>query len=148
MLDVCEAETSSENDIVRSLSVSLSVLSAVSSVAAIILCCKADPKMSSNGDLSDPGSSDSFWEVQREHAHSPSAPLLFCVVVAPRLSLPSVAGSSAAGELQADGEAHRRRPPAVQRHGQLLPGPGEDREGLRSAAERLGQEVEGRGGER
>uniref|UniRef100_A0AAQ4NN73 Protein kinase C and casein kinase substrate in neurons 3 n=1 Tax=Gasterosteus aculeatus aculeatus TaxID=481459 RepID=A0AAQ4NN73_GASAC len=34
----------------------------MSSVAAIILCCKADPKMSSNGDLSDPGSSDSFWE--------------------------------------------------------------------------------------
>ncbi|XP_037649301.1 protein kinase C and casein kinase substrate in neurons protein 3 isoform X1 [Sebastes umbrosus] len=34
----------------------------VFSVAAIIPCCKADPKMSSNGDLSDLGSSDSFWE--------------------------------------------------------------------------------------
>lgn len=42
-------------------------LFAVFSVAAIILCCKADPKMSSNGDLSVLGSSDSFWEVQMEH---------------------------------------------------------------------------------
>ncbi|XP_019722861.1 protein kinase C and casein kinase substrate in neurons protein 3 isoform X1 [Hippocampus comes] len=32
------------------------------SPAAIILCCKADSKMSSNGDLSDFGSCDSFWE--------------------------------------------------------------------------------------
>lgn len=39
-------------------------LSAVFSAAAIIPCCKADPEMSSNGDLSDLGSSDSFWEVQ------------------------------------------------------------------------------------
>ncbi|XP_077375257.1 protein kinase C and casein kinase substrate in neurons protein 3 isoform X1 [Festucalex cinctus] len=31
-------------------------------LAAIILCCKADHKMSSNGDLSDLGSCDSFWE--------------------------------------------------------------------------------------
>lgn len=54
----------------------------------------------------------------------------------------------AARELQADGEAGRRRPPAVQRVGQLLPGEGQDREELRPAAGWLGQEVEGRGGER
>nr|XP_009301745.2 protein kinase C and casein kinase substrate in neurons protein 3 isoform X1 [Danio rerio] len=30
--------------------------------AAIIPCCKGDPKMSSNGDLQDVGSWDSFWE--------------------------------------------------------------------------------------
>lgn len=32
--------------------------------AAIIPCCKGDPKMSSNGDLQAIGSSDSFWEVR------------------------------------------------------------------------------------
>lgn len=31
--------------------------------AAIIPCCKGDPIMSSNGDLQDVGSWDSFWEV-------------------------------------------------------------------------------------
>ncbi|XP_061621132.1 protein kinase C and casein kinase substrate in neurons protein 3 isoform X5 [Phyllopteryx taeniolatus] len=34
----------------------------ISSRVAIILCCTADYKMSSNGDLSDLGSCDSFWE--------------------------------------------------------------------------------------
>lgn len=97
--------------------------------------------MSSNGDLSDLGTSDSFWEVRRSFSNrqccsfSRLVPSLhFCL-------------SFAARELQKDGEADRRRPPAVQRAGQLLPGEGQDREELRSAAERLGQEVEGRGGE-
>ncbi len=45
-------------------------VSAVFSVAAIIPCCKADPNMSSNGDLSDLGTSDSFWEVQWKHTHT------------------------------------------------------------------------------
>lgn len=38
--------------------------------AAIIPCCKGDPKMSSNGDLQDVGSWDSFWEVSIPHSHT------------------------------------------------------------------------------
>lgn len=38
--------------------------------AAIILCCKADPNMSSNGDLGTLGSSDSFWEVKPLLSHT------------------------------------------------------------------------------
>lgn len=41
----------------------LHVLSSVEQIAAIIPCCKGDPKMSSNGDLRDVGSCESFWEV-------------------------------------------------------------------------------------
>lgn len=42
-------------------------LCSVFPAAAIIFCCKADRRMSSNGDLSDLGSSDSFWEVENTH---------------------------------------------------------------------------------
>jgi len=65
----------------------------------------------------------------------------------PRFTVSVCLGSPAAGELQEDGEEDRRRPPAVQRRGRLLPGEGQDREELRPAAEGLGPEVEGRSGE-